>query len=257
MTPSTGAWHHFAVTLSGGVGILYVDGLEVGRNSDMTLRPSDLGITSQNWVGRSQYSSDPYLNGRVDDFRIYNYSLSPSDVAALATGITSPDAPNVLTATAVSSSQINLNWTTGTGAASFRVQRATSSGGPYATVAGGVTGTNYSDTGLNSGTTYFYVVSSFNAAGESPNSIEASAAPVPPQPPLISSVDLVDGQFIFRGTNGPGEATYYLATSTNLALPPANWTPIVTNHFSADGHFAITNAVDPEHAQQFFLLQLP
>ena len=41
-----------------------------------------VGATTQNYIGRSQYS-DPYLNGRVDEFRIYSMALSASDVAAL------------------------------------------------------------------------------------------------------------------------------------------------------------------------------
>ncbi len=77
--PSTGVWHHFAVTLSGTVGILYVDGVAVGRNNNMTLKPSNLGYTTQNYIGKSQYS-DPYLNGSVDDFRIYSRALSPTEV---------------------------------------------------------------------------------------------------------------------------------------------------------------------------------
>ena len=81
----TGGWHHVAVTLSGGVGILYVDGVEVGRNSAMTLRPSSLGSTTQNWIGRSEYSADPFLAGRVDDFRIYNRALSAAEVQSLST----------------------------------------------------------------------------------------------------------------------------------------------------------------------------
>ncbi|WNH10573.1 LamG domain-containing protein [Thalassobellus suaedae] len=54
---STGEWHHVAVTLSGTVGILYVEGVEVGRNSNMTLNPSNLGMTTQNWIGKSQWYS--------------------------------------------------------------------------------------------------------------------------------------------------------------------------------------------------------
>jgi hypothetical protein len=78
-----GAWTHVAVTLSGGTGILYVNGMEVGRNSNMSLTPDSLGVTTQNYIGKSQYY-DPYLNGRVDDFRIYSDALSASDVATLA-----------------------------------------------------------------------------------------------------------------------------------------------------------------------------
>ena len=80
-----GAWTHVAVTGSGGVGILYVNGVEVGRNAALTLTPLDLGSTTQNWLGRSQ-SADPYLDGRIDDFRIYSGALPASDVLALANG---------------------------------------------------------------------------------------------------------------------------------------------------------------------------
>ena len=67
----TGVWTHLAVTWSNNVGILYVNGVEVGRNSSMTFNPSLLGTTTQNYIGRSEWSADPYLNGSVDDFRIY------------------------------------------------------------------------------------------------------------------------------------------------------------------------------------------
>jgi hypothetical protein len=77
------AWTHVAVTLNGSTGILYINGVEVGRNNGMTLTPSSMGATTLNYIGRSQYS-DPYLNGRVDDFRIYDGALSPAEVAALA-----------------------------------------------------------------------------------------------------------------------------------------------------------------------------
>jgi len=49
----------------------------------MTLRPADLGVTTQNRIGRSQYN-DPYLNARMDDFRLYAGALSSTDIAALA-----------------------------------------------------------------------------------------------------------------------------------------------------------------------------
>jgi hypothetical protein len=79
----TGVWKHVAVTLAGGVGVLYLDGVEVGRNSAMTLTPASLGLTTQNYVGRSQFAGDPYLDGRVDDLRIYNRALSTAEVVDL------------------------------------------------------------------------------------------------------------------------------------------------------------------------------
>jgi hypothetical protein len=82
----TGGWHHVAVTLNGSTGTLYVDGAQVGINTAMTLKPSDMGATTKNWIGHSQYSADPYLDGRVDDFRIYNRALTASEVTHLKNG---------------------------------------------------------------------------------------------------------------------------------------------------------------------------
>jgi Concanavalin A-like lectin/glucanases superfamily len=81
-----GTWSHVAVTLSGSTGTLYVNGAPVGTNTSMTLNPSDLGDTTQNWIGRSQYPADPYLSGRVDDFQIYGSALTAAQIAALAGG---------------------------------------------------------------------------------------------------------------------------------------------------------------------------
>jgi hypothetical protein len=80
----TGQWVHVAVTLSGATGTLYVNGNAVGSNTEMTHAPFRLAPTTQNWIGRSQYSGDPYFNGKLDDFRIYNGALSAADIAALA-----------------------------------------------------------------------------------------------------------------------------------------------------------------------------
>src|SRR4029079_2384621 len=72
---STGTWHHLAVVLGTGstsyTGTLYVDGAVAGTNTAMTLRPSTIGNTTNNWIGRSAWSPDPYFGGLLDDFRVY------------------------------------------------------------------------------------------------------------------------------------------------------------------------------------------
>jgi hypothetical protein len=87
---SLNAWHHVAVVLQSGspyVGTLYVDGAAGGANPAMTLHPSDLGETPNNWLGRGTYSfADPYLDGMLDDFRVYKRALALSEIAALYTG---------------------------------------------------------------------------------------------------------------------------------------------------------------------------
>lgn len=86
-----------------------------------------------------------------------------------------PAAPTGLTATA-GNAQVALGWSGSTGATSYNVKRSTTSGGPYSTV-GTSSGTTFTNTGLTNGTTYYYVVTAVNSAGESGNSNQASATP--------------------------------------------------------------------------------
>jgi hypothetical protein len=60
---------------------------------------------------------------------------------------------------------------------SYNLKRATVSGGPYNTISTGISGTSTVDNSVTNGTTYYYVVSGVNGAGEGPNSNQASATP--------------------------------------------------------------------------------
>ncbi|MCX8157225.1 MAG: lamin tail domain-containing protein [Verrucomicrobiae bacterium] len=60
---------------------LYVDGQVVGINELVTIKPSDCEPTVNNWIGRSQFSADAFLNARIHEFRIYDEALSPFQVA--------------------------------------------------------------------------------------------------------------------------------------------------------------------------------
>ncbi len=80
------AWHHVAAVLGSTGAVLYLDGVQVGANAAVTLRPADLGNTLNNYIGRSQFSADPYLDGDIDEFRVYDRALSAAEIQALATG---------------------------------------------------------------------------------------------------------------------------------------------------------------------------
>jgi len=84
-------WTNIAITLSGGVGRMYVNGVQVAENDAITLTPSSLGTTTQNYIGKSQYA-DPLLPATIDDFQIYDRALSAGEVTALQT---SPGAGDV------------------------------------------------------------------------------------------------------------------------------------------------------------------
>nr|WP_321406503.1 LamG-like jellyroll fold domain-containing protein [uncultured Carboxylicivirga sp.] len=72
-------WTHIAVTQSGTTAKLYINGLLAGSNSAMTIHPSDLGYSTQNYLGKSQYD-DPMYTGILDELRIYSEALSQTQV---------------------------------------------------------------------------------------------------------------------------------------------------------------------------------
>ena len=99
---------------------------------------------------------------QVDYVRAYDY------VATL------PAAPTGLNVSP-GNAKVYLSWDASTtGATGYKVKRATSSGGPYTTVASPAT-ESYTDAGVSNCATYYYVVSATNSVGESANSSEKTA----------------------------------------------------------------------------------
>jgi autotransporter-associated beta strand protein len=136
----------------------------------------------------------------------YGYALSASN-GTLSLTVTPPASqPTGLGATGGNGS-VALGWTAPVGAASYNVKRSTTSGSAYVTIASGVTGVAYTDYSVSNGTTYYYVVSSVNAAGESPNSTQASALP-------SSQVALPAPWTKYDVGTATGGTSYYLGGST-------------------------------------------
>jgi autotransporter-associated beta strand protein len=72
--------------------------------------------------------------------------------------------------------------------------------------------------------------------------------------PHITGFSLSGTNLVFSGTNGWANGTYELLTSTNVTLALTNWTAIATNTFDSNGHFNLTNGINPGEPQQFYLL---
>ncbi|MBA3357001.1 MAG: fibronectin type III domain-containing protein, partial [Pyrinomonadaceae bacterium] len=148
-----------------------------------------------------------------------------SNEAGATTAGTAPAAPTNLTATA-GNAQVSLTWTASTGATTYNVKRSTASGGPYATIATGVSTTSYTNTGLANGTTYYYVVSAVNANGESANSSQASATPLgPPAAPTNLTATAGNAQVSLTWTASAGATSYNVKRATTSA---GAYTTIVT-----------------------------
>jgi hypothetical protein len=172
----------------------YVGGPDTGawQSVNMTQRvsPSTLALTPQyqadyyytKITGLSDTYVDYYVTATDNKGNTYNSPIQHVYVA-VNNNPTKPAAPTNLSATAVSSTQINLTWTASNGASSYIIQRNSSPLGTSSTAA-------YNDTGLNPSTTYTYTVIAHNSAGDSPASATAIATTFTPPPIPTTPIDL-------------------------------------------------------------------
>lgn len=81
-----GVWTHVAVTLNGSEAVMYVNGQAVAVNASTYVLPSDVE-GSQDFLGRSQFSADPYFNGQMDSVLISSQTLPVEQITASSLGL--------------------------------------------------------------------------------------------------------------------------------------------------------------------------
>ena len=148
-------------------------------------------------INGSLVTVSDYTNTGLTNGTTYYYVVTAEDNAAQESGYSSevnatpqavpPAAPSNLAATP-DNAKVDLNWDDNgePDLAGYNVYRSTTLGGPYTKIYGSLVGvSNYTDTSVSNGTTYYYVVTAENTTLESGYSNEASATPqdFPPAAP--------------------------------------------------------------------------
>jgi alpha-L-arabinofuranosidase len=205
VTINDGTWHHLAATRSNSSGAMqvYVDGAlrgsGTGPTGSRTFPPSlRLG---------SLQTANNFLNGTLDDVRLYDRVLSTNEIAAL---LAPPAAPAGLAAVAADGS-VALNWSASSTATNYFVKRSTTSGSGYTSVATNAS-LAFTNAGLVNGTLYYFAVSALNGFGESTNSPQVSARPTSSAPVAILATS-TSGQL---GMSWPADHTgWELQSQTN------------------------------------------
>ena len=80
-SPVVGAWSHVVATFDGSVTVIYLDGVEVGRNSGSAAGPIGGGPGAL-VIGDTPQGQFNKLAGDLDELAIYGSALSPAQVAA-------------------------------------------------------------------------------------------------------------------------------------------------------------------------------
>ena len=149
-------------------------------------------------------------------------TASQVNLTAVSASLVPPSAPTNLMAVATNG-MVLLNWSPSATATSYNVQRSITGGGSYTTNAT-VTVTNYADTQVTGGTTYYYVVSALNAAGQSPNSAEVNATPQTPSF-LVVTTNLFNDTFTGSTLNSTSPTAPSPAGTSYEIISSKGWNP--------------------------------
>jgi hypothetical protein len=162
------------------------------------------------------------------------WSIAEFNVYTGGTPPPAPQPPSGLTATAASSSAINLSWTasptSGVTYSAFRSTTQSFTPSPSNQIASGISGLTYGDSGLAASTTYYYYVEAVNGGGASSPSNEANATTQagggggtvqinsggPAVSPYVADIDFAGGSTInhantidLSGVTNPAPAAVY------------------------------------------------
>ena len=133
--------------------------------------------------------------------------LTPSGLPAVVQPL---HAPTYISASAGTES-VTLYWGSVCDATSYVVKRGTVNGGPYQTIASGLTQTSYTDTTAPLGATYHYVVAAVRSGTTGANSADVAAAPLPKPPTGLS------GKAIAGKIKGRVDLKWTASASTGIA----------------------------------------
>lgn len=158
-----------------------------------------------------------------------------------------PAVPTGLTAIA-GNGQITIYWDPSPDATSYKLKRSTTPSG-FPQLLATLTSTNYTDTKVTNGATYYYQVLASGPGGDSASTLKVNATPLAPPPVLLSSPSFNNNQFTFQFSGVDGQS-YVVLLSTNLV----DWTPIYTN-IQTGGQFIFTDTNALNQSQYYRISQ--
>jgi hypothetical protein len=193
--------------------------------------PLATGLTSSNFT-----DSTILVGNTTNTYTVAAVNAGGASASSAAVTVTTPlDAPAGFTVSVVTNGYA-LNWIAANGASTYRIRRATNSGGPYTVIATvPASATSYTDSTANPNEIYYYEIYASNAAGNSANSYQLSvntpsAGQISEDIGTLGVAGLTDynastGVF---GLDGAGTGIYYNADSFHYEYLPVTGDVTVT-----------------------------
>ena len=216
-------WTHVAFVFENGAGRLYVNGSLV--NQGPQLFPQSI-VRTLCYIGRSNWASDGFLNGTLDDFRIYNRVITEAELAAMV--MEQPEPLNIITdgGTLCAGNTVNLRVINSQPGVSYRLRNAQS----LAFIGNAQNGTGdtltFSSGALTTGITFEFVATSLLSGCERVITVPSNITvlPLPDAPTAINGSVCLSGEVTIGASSPVNNATY------NWYLTPTGGNPIAGNN---------------------------
>jgi fibronectin type 3 domain-containing protein len=151
----------------------------------------------------------------------YYYKVSAVDngvesaqSVSVSAGTTTPSAPTDLSVSGQTVSSLRINWSSVSGASSYKIYRSATFDGTYSQIGTSATA-SYTDTGLSAGTSYYYKVSTVDNGVESAQSVSVSGGTKLVTPSGLSvSPSTSTGSITLNWSSVPGASSYKIYRST-------------------------------------------
>ena len=166
----------------------------------------------------TSYTNSGLTAGSTYYYRVAAYKSSGLGNKSPAKGVRlSFSAPIITTAYTPTSTSSYLEWTAVYNSTGYYVYRSTSASGTYSKIAT-TSSRSYTDTGLTSGTTYYYKIVAYNSSSTSAYSSYKATKPVIVDTPMFYySIANSKTSVTIRWTNVPNATKYYVYRSTTAS----------------------------------------
>ena len=183
--------------------------------------------TIQSGIASTSYTDNTAVNGTRYYYVVVANSTgyaSADSNEATAKPLATLAAPTGLVGVPVSGG-VSLTWNAVADAFSYAVKRSTANGGPYSVIASGLPAPSFNDSGLNNGTTYYYVISATSGTINSANSAQLAIIPAV-TPTTFTNTSAGNWSAVTWNPNPPGQPVAAFATTLILN----NATAIASTH---------------------------